>query len=349
MASCEELEGQPDQYFEKEFAMNKSKVVLSIAGILLLLIGALIFNFVRVHASTPTPPTSTLANTNHPTPTTRTNSPRQRHLQTERARPRAILKPAIAPQSNVTPASKPTGAQAPTAIPTQPAAAPVQSGSGPVQASSGSDRFYSVGTPADTMKANATNLTKLQVKTLIESQVNKNWSIIQSELGFSTEAQAYAFFLGLATRELTLNAGLETGSGAGHSYGAIQAAETAYANANPSYTPENDVPEMTQYDFTPQNFYDPGIAVHMGIRHLLHFANQAKAAGYTGTQLLRHALIGYNTGWVTDSNQSWLQQYSDEIGAIAGWYLNNGHLYDTQFTWTGSSAVDRSSPWGWYP
>ncbi len=105
---------------------------------------------------------------------------------------------------------------------------------------------------------------------------------------------------------------------------------------------------MTQYNFTPQNFYDPGIAVHMGIRHLLHFSNQARAAGYSGTELLRHALIGYNTGWVTNSNQSWLQQYSDEIGAIAGWYLNNGHLYDSQFTWTGSSVVDRSNPWGWY-
>ncbi len=63
------------------------------------------------------------------------------------------------------------------------------------------------------MKADAANLTKQQVKTLIESQVNKNWSVIQSKLGFSTEAQAYAFFLGLATRESTLNAGLETGSG----------------------------------------------------------------------------------------------------------------------------------------
>jgi hypothetical protein len=330
-------------YFEKILKrnsrmnrMHKSKVVLSIAGVLLLVLGALIVNFVRVHAST-TSPMSRLADTSHPTPTTSTTYLQRRQFHTEAARQSAILRPAIAPNPVAT------------ALPTQPAAAPVQSGSGPIQASPGSDRYYPIGTPADTMKANATNLTKQQVKTLIETQVNKNWGVIQSKLGFSTEAQAYAFFLGLASRESTLDAGLETGSGAGHSYGAIQAAETAYANANPSYTPENDVPEMTQYDFTPQNFYDPGIAVHMGIRHLLHFANQAKAAGYSGTELLRHALIGYNTGWVTNSNQSWLQQYSDEIGAIAGWYLNNGHLYDSQFTWTGSPAVNRSSPWGWYP
>ncbi len=198
------------------------------------------------------------------------------------------------------------------------------------------------------MKSMAANLTKQQVKTIIEKQIDANWGVIQSTLGFGNKGQAYAFFLGMATRESTLNAGLKTGSGAAHSYGALQASETAYANANPSYTPENDVPQMVQYAFTPQNFYDPGIAVHIGIRHLLHFAHQSKAAGFSGTDFLRHALIGYNTGWVTTSNQRWLQQYSDEIGALAGWYLTDGHLYDNAFTWTGSQAVNRSSPWGWY-
>jgi hypothetical protein len=329
--------------------MHRSKVALSIAGVLLLVIGALLFNFVRVRASTAIPSASKLAHISHPTPMTSMAHPQQRQFQTEAARQQTALKPVVTSKPTIAPAAKPSVALVPTAVPTQPAAAtPVQSGAGPIQTNSGSDRYYPVGTSADTMKANATNLTKLQVKTVIESQVNKNWAVIQSKLGFSTEADGYAFFLGLATRESTLNAGLETGSGAGHSYGAIQAAETAYANANPSYAPENDVPEMMQYDFTPQNFYDPGIAVHMGIRHLLHFANQARAAGYSGTELLRHALIGYNTGSVTTSDPTWLQQYSDEIGAIAGWYLNNGHLYDSQFTWTGSTAVNRSSPWGWY-
>ena len=252
---------------------------------------------------------------------------------------------AVAPKPTKAPAAKPTAAAHSVSMPP---AGPVAGQPAPVQSSSGSDRYYPAGTSSATMKADAANLTKQQVKIMVESQVNKNWGVIQSKLGFSTEAQAYAFFLGLATRKSTLNAGLETGSGAGHSYGAIQAAETAYANTNAGYTPENDVPEMTQYDFTPQNFYDPGIAIHMGIRHLLHFSNQARTAGYSGTELLRHALIGYNTGWVTNASASWLQQYSDEIGAIAGWYLNNGHLYDSQFTWTGSSAVNRSSPWGWY-
>ena len=146
----------------------------------------------------------------------------------------------------------------------------------------------------------------------------------------------------------TLDAGLETGSGAGHSYGAIQAAETAYANASPNYTPEKDVPKMYMYQYKPENFYDPRIAIHMGIRHLLHFANLAKAANYRKTDLLRHALIGYNTGWVQTNDQNLIQSYADEIAALAGWYLHNGHLQDSTFTWTGDPRVDRSNPWGWY-
>jgi hypothetical protein len=329
--------------------MRTSKIILSVAGVLLLLIGGLIVNFIMVHASTNTSSRSKSTHANLAIPTKSAVYPQVRQLSAKSGPQKLPLRPIIAPQPGaaVVPTPKPTVAVAhtATATPTQVATTPAQSGSG---SASGSDRYYPIGTPADTMKAMATTLTKLQVKTLIEDQVNKNWAVIQSKLGFSTEAKAYAFFLGLASRESTLNAGLETGSGPSHSYGAIQAAETAYANANPNYSPENDVPQMTQYDFTPQNFYDPEIAVHMGIRHLLHFSDQARAAGYSGIEFLRHTLIGYNTGVVTNSNQSWLQQYSDEIGAIAGWYLDNGHLYDSQFTWTGSSVVNRSNPWGWY-
>lgn len=214
--------------------------------------------------------------------------------------------------------------------------------------SSNNDRYFPASISVTAMKSIAANLTKQQVKMIIEKQIAANWGVIQSSLGFGNKEQAYAFFLGMATRESTLNAALETGSGASHSYGPLQAAETAYANANPSYAPENDVPQMVQYAFTPQNFYDPGIAVHMGIRHLIHFSHQSKAAGFTGTNCIRHALIGYNTGWVTTSNQLLLGSYSDEIGALSGWYLNNGHLYDNAFTWTGSPAVNRTNPWGWY-
>jgi hypothetical protein len=209
-------------------------------------------------------------------------------------------------------------------------------------------RYFAVGTAVSVMQAGASALPKQLVKALLEKEIDNSWGVVQSALGFSTKQKAYAFFLGMASRESTLNAGLETGSGAGHSYGPIQVAETAYANANPSYTPEHDVPEMTQYAFTPQNFYDPGIATYMGIRHLIHFSRLAKAKGYRGSELLRHALMGYNTGYIDTTDQNAMTQYSDEIGAMAGWYLHNGHLYDTLFTWTGDPGVDRSQPWRWY-
>ena len=207
-------------------------------------------------------------------------------------------------------------------------------------------RYFSVGTAVSVLQAEASALPKQLVKVLLEKEIDNTWGVVQSALGFSTKEQAYAFFLGMASRESTLNAGLETGTGSAHSYGPIQAAETAYADANPSYTPEHDVPEMVQYAFTPQNFYDPGIATYMGIRHLIHFSRLAKAEGYKGSDLLRHALAGYNTGYI--DNTDVLTSYSDEIGAMAGWYLHNGHLYDSANTWTGDPQVDRSQPWGWY-
>jgi hypothetical protein len=208
-------------------------------------------------------------------------------------------------------------------------------------------RYFPAGTAVATMRAQGGAMSRQQVKALIEKEVNANLGVIQAKLGFTTESQAYAFFLGVATRESTLGVNLETGSGPSHAYGPLQAAEPAYAG-NAGYTSENDVPQMTQFSFTPQNFYDPGVAVYMGIRHLLHFSNQARAAGYSGNDLLRHTLIGYNTGNVNVTDENLLKQYSDEIGSLAGWYLSNSHLYDTLFTWTGDPRVNRSQPWGWY-
>lgn len=209
-------------------------------------------------------------------------------------------------------------------------------------------RDLPLGTPVSILQAVASAMPKQLAKILLEKEIDNSWGAVHSELGFSTKEKAYAFFLGMATRESTLSAGLETGGGSAHSYGLIQTAETAYANANPTYTPEYNVPEMKQYAFTPQNFYDPGIAIYMGIRHLIHFARLAKTEGYSGRELLRHALMGYNTGYVNTTNQGWMTQYSDEIGAMAGWYLHNRHLYDGVTTWTGDPRVNRIQPWGWY-
>jgi hypothetical protein len=197
------------------------------------------------------------------------------------------------------------------------------------------------------MKSASRNISKQQVKILIERQVDEHWSVIQKKLGFSTKEKAYAFFLGFSTREATLQVALETGEGPSHAYGPLQTAEPAYVN-DKNYAPETDVPEMIQYDLTPSNFYDPGIAIHMGIRHLLHFSNQARQAGFTGPDLLKHTLIGFNSGSVESDDPEWMKEYADEIGALAGWYLQ-GHLTDAAFTWTGDPNVNRSNPWGWYP
>ncbi len=219
--------------------------------------------------------------------------------------------------------------------------------SAPATPSTAADRYFPAGMSVSAMQSASQNITKQQVKILIEGQVDKNWSVIQSKLGFTSLQEAYAFFLGFATRESTLQVALETGSGPSHAYGPLQAAEPAYINSK-GYTPENDVTQMVQYDLTPQNFYDPTISIHSGIRHFLHFVDQAQAAGYTGVELLRHALIGYNTGAVNGASASWMQQYSDEIGAMAGWYLSTGHLTDAAYTYTGSPDVNRSNPWSWY-
>ncbi|HVU67210.1 MAG TPA: cellulose-binding domain-containing protein [Ktedonobacteraceae bacterium] len=246
----------------------------------------------------------------------------------------------------VTPTVTPTAGRTPTATPTA-------TGSEP-----NIDRYFPPGTSVSAMISGANSLSQQQIKVLVEQQVQEYWGVIQSTFGFTTLEKAYGFFLGQATRESTLQGGLETGGStlgsgtsgsgsAGHSYGPLQAAETAYLNTNSGYQTEYDVPEIYQYDLVPQNFYDIGISIHMGIRHLIHFARLAEAAGYSGVDIARYGLAGYNTGQVTNSGV--LSSYSDEIGALAGWYINNGHLYDTAWTWTGDPRVDRSSPWGWYP
>jgi hypothetical protein len=322
--------------------MKKRKVLLLAGSISLLVVIVVAFGISRTYAN---PNTNISANNSHKAITsTSSQGPATTTTTKDQSSNSSSL---VIPHQTVGVNSTPI----PTATPTQPAATQTQNqpqAQMPTSSTPSTDRYFPVGTSVATMQAEAANMTKQQVKTLIEQQVNANWGVIQAKLGFANQSMGYAFFLGMATRESTLAAALETGSGASHSYGPLQAAETAYANANSNYSPETDVPQMVQYDFTPENFYDPGIAVHMGIRHLLHFANQAQAAGYTGADLLRHALIGYNTGYVNNASASWLQQYSDEIGALAGWYLNNGHLYDNEFTYTGDTRVDRSNPWSWY-
>ncbi len=214
-------------------------------------------------------------------------------------------------------------------------------------------RYFPLGTSPTVMKTKAAKIPKQQVKLMIEQRVQQNWKLIHTLMGFTTIDKAYAFFLGMATRESTLNASTETGGtetagfyNPGHCYGALQASVAAYVSSH--YSPEYDVPQtqMPPYNLSTGNYYDPGIAMYMGIRHFLHYINEAKQ--YHGVDRLKHAMIGFSTGSIQITDQSMVKSYDDEVAALAGWYLHNGHLQDSEVTWTGDPRVNRKNPWSWY-
>jgi len=217
----------------------------------------------------------------------------------------------------------------------------------PTQSNNYNDGYFPAGTSKSELISKASALKVSEVKAIIKKQVDDHWDVIQSVCGFKNKEAAYAFFFGMATRESTFRAGTETGSGAAHAFGPLQTAETAYANANPNYMPEENVPEMTQYDFNDYNFYDVGVSTHMGIRHFLHFARLAQEK-YSGKDVLRHGLMGYNTGWIDGSDESWIRSYADETAALGVWYYKNNHMSDDEFTWDTDPRVDRSDPWSFY-
>ena len=134
----------------------------------------------------------------------------------------------------------------------------------------------------------------------------------------------------------------------GHCYGALQASVVAYVSSH--YSPEYNVPQaqMPLYKLTTANYYDPGIAIYMGIRHFLSYVDDAKQ--YQGVDRLKHAMIGFSTGsiQITDQSRNQVKSYDDEIAALAGWYLHDGHLQDSEFTWTHDPRVNRKNPWSWY-
>ncbi|ADU74842.1 MAG TPA: dockerin [Hungateiclostridium thermocellum] len=243
---------------------------------------------------------------------------------------------------NSAPTFTPIPTFTPTPTPTKAPAAPANTQSGILN-----DGYFPPGTSKHELIARASSLKVSEVKAIIKKQVDEHWDVIRDVCGFKNKEVAYAFFFGMATRESTFRAATETGSGASHAFGPLQTAETAYANANPNYMPEHNVPEMHQYDFTEYNFYDVGISVHMGIRHFLHFARLAKEK-YSGRDIARHGLMGYNTGWIDGADESWIVRYADETAALGAWYLRNNHMSDDEFTWDTDPRVDRSNPWEIY-
>ena len=209
-------------------------------------------------------------------------------------------------------------------------------------------------------------MTVQEVKYALYKEIDEHWDLISTRLGQPDREKMYALFLGLGSRESTLGEGKigsdhETayqdgwGVNSAHAYGTLQTAVTAFADCDPSFMPEDNVPEMFQYSFTEQNFYDCIISNHMGIRKILHFAeiciNQHKMHGY---QVVRNSLKGFNTGWCDMADEGAYTSYADEICTMAQFYYYEGHLYDNVFTWTSANGdkinkyrtADRWDWWG---
>lgn len=223
-------------------------------------------------------------------------------------------------------------------------------------------------TPADasTEEIRAINhkMTVQEVKYALYKEIDEHWELISTRIGQTEREKVYALFLGLGTRESTLGgngdgADIETaetdgfGVNPAHAYGTMQTAVTAFADCNPTFDKEDNVPEMFQYTFNESNFYDAIVSNHMGIRKILHFAeiciNREKLTGY---EVIRNCLKGFNTGWCNKAEDDGAYRtYADEICAMAQFYYNEGHLYDNVFTWTESPAAApyrTANRWDWW-
>lgn len=206
-------------------------------------------------------------------------------------------------------------------------------------------------------------MTVQEVKYAMYKEIDEHWDLIRVRFGIDNREMVYAIFCGLGSRESTLGgngdgADLETAQGQGfgvssaHAYGTMQTAVTAFKDCDPTFMPEDDVPEMYQYTLTHANFYDAIISNHMGIRKLMHFVRSAFVDyNLEGYQVVRAALKAFNTGWAnyTSEEDGYYKNYPDEIVAMAHWYYDEGHLYDNEFTWTQDEklAKYRQDYWGW--
>ena len=226
-------------------------------------------------------------------------------------------------------------------------------------------------TPADasTEEIRAINhkMSVQEVKYALYKEIDEHWDLLRVRLGQDEREKVYALFLGIGTRESTLGEGKvgadhETafsqgfGVSSAHAYGTLQTAVTAFKDCDPTFMPEDNVPEMYQYSLSESPFYDAIISNHMGIRKILHFVEIGiNEEGLEGYQVVRGALKGFNTGWCDyqEQNQGYYKDYPDEIIALAHWYYDEGHLYDNEFTWTNDQRAEKyrsgdNNWWGWW-
>ena len=216
------------------------------------------------------------------------------------------------------------------------------------------NRYFPKTMEINKLKAAASALSVSEVKKIIFKELVEHWDLIKKYLNNDNMLKVYALFLGWATRESTLNAGVETayedgfGVNSAHAYGPFQTAVTAFYGCDPTFDIEDDVTEMYWYTLDEINFCDPYISTHMGIRKLIHFVFEAEDFGVTGLDIVRCALKGFNSGHADPILDKTFQGYCDEIGSLGHWYYETGHFEDDEFTWTGDARCDRTDPWGWW-
>ena len=217
------------------------------------------------------------------------------------------------------------------------------------------NRYFLESMDVEEEKAAASALSIGEVKAIIFKELNEHWDVISKYLETDNMLKVFALFLGWASRESTLNAGVETaqedgfGVNSAHAYGPFQTAVTAFYGCDPTFDQEDDVPELYWYTLNAKNFYDPYISTHMGLRKLIHFVKEAVFFEQSGVEIVRCALKGFNSGHANPMQESEKGTgYSDEIGNLAQWYYKTRHFDDEEYTWTGDARVDRSDPWGWW-
>jgi hypothetical protein len=100
------------------------------------------------------------------------------------------------------------------------------------------------------IKKAATALKISEVKAIIFKELNEHWDIVSKYLNTDNMLKVFALFLGWASRESTLNAGVETaqedgfGVNSAHAYGPFQTAVTAFYGCDPTFDQVDDVTEM---------------------------------------------------------------------------------------------------------
>ena len=216
------------------------------------------------------------------------------------------------------------------------------------------NRYYPESMDVKELKAAASALSISEVKKIIFKELVEHWDLIRKYLNNDNMLKVFALFLGWATRESTLNAGVETafedgfGVNSAHAYGPFQTAVTAFYGCDPTFDLEDDVKEMYWYTLNEVNFCDPYISTHMGIRKLIHFVFEAQSFGVTGLDIVRCALKGFNSGHADPMTEKVFQGYCDEIASLGHWYYETGHFEDDEYTWTGDPRCDRDDPWSWW-